>query len=148
MYSLIFLASLPLIFAHPFAKNANVSDGCWLQAYGRGVGVPISACAEGQDLDAGLCYPKCKAGYYGVGPVCWESCPSGFTDIGVSCQKPKAYGRGSGYALWHKKKCEEQNKQGCEKYGLMWYPKCAENFHSFGCCVCTPNCPGGKFLRA
>src|SRR4051812_959245 len=26
----------------------------------------------------------------------------------------------------------------------MWYPKCKENFHHFGCCVCSPDCPAGK----
>ena len=40
---------------------------------------PLSACAENQDMDAGLCYDKCKNGYKGVGPVCWGE----LTDIGV-----------------------------------------------------------------
>lgn len=55
--------------------------------------------------------------------------------------KPKGYGRGVGYDS--KDKCVKHNldKLGCEKYGLLWYPKCKPNFHHFGCCLCTPDCP-------
>jgi len=36
------------------------------------LGSPSPAdCAAGLEYDAGLCYPKCKTGYNGVGPVCW-----------------------------------------------------------------------------
>ena len=44
-------------------------------SYGRGAGYPLT-CPSGQDEDAGLCYPPCTTGYYGVGPVCWENCPT------------------------------------------------------------------------
>ena len=30
---------------------------------------------QGQENDAGLCYPTCQAGYYGVGPVGWRVLP-------------------------------------------------------------------------
>ncbi len=33
-------------------------------------------CPEGMEEDAALCYPPCKSGFYGVGPVCWYSCQS------------------------------------------------------------------------
>jgi hypothetical protein len=29
-------------------------------------------CEKGWQNDAGLCYPICKQGYYGVGPACWK----------------------------------------------------------------------------
>lgn len=29
------------------------------------------SCDSGEEMDAGLCYPKCGDGYKGVGPVCW-----------------------------------------------------------------------------
>jgi hypothetical protein len=60
-----------------------INDGCTCRippetlvksSYGRGAGsIPtiVSTCGGGQDLDAGLCYPSCEAGYHGVGPVCW-----------------------------------------------------------------------------
>ena len=74
---------------------------CWRHSYGRGVGVPVSACPKGQEKDAGLCYPTCedigKEGWKGVGPVCWQRCPSGFRDDGAYCFKPKSYGRGVGF---------------------------------------------------
>jgi hypothetical protein len=40
--------------------------------YGRGVGVISSVCDSGLENDAGLCYPPCRSGYDGVGPVCWS----------------------------------------------------------------------------
>ena len=54
------------------------------------------------DLDAGLCYEKCRPGYHGVGPVCWadtvnigtglpvglEPCPHGWVNDGLVCRQP------------------------------------------------------------
>jgi hypothetical protein len=54
------------------------------------------------DLDAGLCYPKCKPGFHGVGPVCWADtkdigvgipvglnpCPEGWSNDGLICREP------------------------------------------------------------
>lgn len=54
------------------------------------------------ELDAGLCYTKCKAGYHGVGPVCWADtvdvgvgkpvglnpCPAGWNNDGLICREP------------------------------------------------------------
>ena len=54
------------------------------------------------DLDAGLCYEKCRAGFRGVGPVCWaitenigigrpiglEPCPDGWSNDGLICREP------------------------------------------------------------
>jgi hypothetical protein len=45
---------------------------CLKNTYGRGVGTIPDACPTGQESDAGLCYPDCKQGYSGVGPVCWR----------------------------------------------------------------------------
>jgi hypothetical protein len=90
-----------------------------------------------------LCYDKPKPNYDMVAGVAWQKCPPGFTDTGAHCLKPSSYGRGVGYALWNEQKCNNENKQGCEKSGLMWYPKCKEGFHPVGCCVCSPNCPKG-----
>ena len=125
------------------AATVQAEGNCWKDAYGRGVGVPISTCAPGLDEDAGLCYTPCKDDYTGVGPVCWQNCPDGFTDTGVDCLKPAAYGRGAGYALWDEDKCEEENPQGCEQYGLLYYPKCRDGYYAFGCCICSPDCQDG-----
>ena len=45
------------------------------KSYGRGAGTPL-VCADDEDEDAALCYPKCDAGFDGVGPVCWIRCPT------------------------------------------------------------------------
>jgi hypothetical protein len=57
--------------------------------------------------------------------------------------KPSSYGRGAGYVISDKNKCIKENPQGCEKYGLLYYPKCADGFSNAGCCVCSPKCPSG-----
>ena len=123
---------------------ADGDDGtCWLRSYGRGVGGPIHTCADGLQQDGLLCYPQCNDGYTGVGPVCWQGCPDAFRDDGAFCYKPDSYGRGAGYAIWSEDDCNDDNSQGCEKWGLMWYPRCNDNFHNVACCVCSPDCPSG-----
>jgi len=39
------------------------------------------------------------------------------------------------------KKCEKTNPQGCEKTGLIVYPKCKSGFTNWDCCVCANVCP-------
>ena len=62
--------------------------------YDRGVGVVASQCSATEDNFGGVCYPKCRDGYYPFGVTCYSSCPNG-TDKGVYCDKP-TYGRGVG----------------------------------------------------
>lgn len=120
--------------------------------YLREVGTPLG-CAPNEDLDVALCYPKCPAGYKGVGPVCWQQCPAGYRDDGAFCAKPASYGRGAGYP-WKFgdgvndkgmfSRCEKDHgKGGCEKDGAIVYPKCRSGYQKVGCCVCSPICPGG-----
>ena len=42
-------------------------------------------CAEGEEMDAGLCYKVCQDGYVGVGPVCWKKPPVIDGDEWVEC---------------------------------------------------------------
>lgn len=63
------------------------------KSYGRS-GVPLS-CASNEDQIVLLCYPRCRPGYSGVGPLCLSRCRGETTDIGLLCQK-KFYGRGVG----------------------------------------------------
>ena len=37
--------------------------------------VRTGQCDDGDEIDVGLCYPKCRDGFDGVGPVCWGSAP-------------------------------------------------------------------------
>lgn len=39
--------------------------------YNRGVGRIPASCAAGEERDGLLCYPTCRAGWKGVGPMCW-----------------------------------------------------------------------------
>jgi len=106
-------------------------------------------CPSGQEKDAGLCYNNCSDGYSGVAFVCYADCPANFNDIGLYCEKPKGsdYGRGSGHLTEAACKTSGDagaSTNGCEQYGL-WYPKCDDNWHNFGCCFCTRNCPTGWY---
>lgn len=40
-------------------------------------------------------------------------------------------------------KCNRHHSQGCEKNGLVVYPKCASGYTNWGCCVCANVCPSG-----
>jgi hypothetical protein len=42
------------------------------KSYGRGPG-STPKCSPDLDDDGGVCYPKCKEGYEGTGPICWQS---------------------------------------------------------------------------
>ncbi|MBX3230309.1 MAG: hypothetical protein KIT84_03755 [Labilithrix sp.] len=64
------------------------------------------ACAAGEEMQAGLCYPKCRSGYVGEGPICWETCASGFTDTGFFCH------RNSHVTSTNTSKCPWYNKCG------------------------------------
>jgi len=72
-------------------NSTSSSQVCWKDSYGRGVGRPITTCAEGLEQDGLLCYPPCRDGYAGVGPVCWQRCSSfsepGLVDTGAFCQR-------------------------------------------------------------
>lgn len=58
-----------------------------------------------------LCISNCK---------CPHISPPGFRDDGLYCAKPSAYGRGAGYPLWKKDKCNQEHEDvgGCEKVNL------------------------------
>ena len=123
----------------------DIGVSCQKPSYDRGAGSVPNICVD-KEYDTGLCYTKCNDGYKGIGPVCWGTCPPGFRDDGAFCAKPSAYGRGAGYT--NQRACENSNDRGaktngCETWGSLWYPKCDKNYHNFGCCVCSPNCPVG-----
>ncbi|KAI7842460.1 hypothetical protein COHA_003816 [Chlorella ohadii] len=47
---------------HTFAKDSYI----------RGTGVPMG-CGSNEEKNGALCYPRCRPGYNGNGPVCWSS---------------------------------------------------------------------------
>jgi hypothetical protein len=39
-------------------------------------------------------------------------------------------------------RCENDHGRGnCEMWGAVAYPRCRENYHPFGCCICRPSVP-------
>jgi hypothetical protein len=85
---------------------------------GRGVGTVPNQCGAGRQLDAGLCYPLCPAGFRGVGPVCWETCPAGYNDDGATCRR-------------------DGSIIGSDNNACPWYDKCGL-VSARGCSVCPP----------
>lgn len=79
----------------PVSKPAGWS-GTYLDlirdTYDRGIGLAPSVCNSDKENSSGLCYPRCKPNFSGIGPVCWGTCPAGWTDCGAGC----APGTGSG----------------------------------------------------
>jgi hypothetical protein len=125
-------------------ETAVLLPYCYRKSTVRGAGIIRSICGLNLVKDGAFCYPKCQDGYSGTGVICAQNCPPGYRNDGLFCAKPSSYGRGAGYALWDEKKCNDEHSDvGCEKNGALWYPKCKTNFHSVGCCVCSPNCPSG-----
>jgi hypothetical protein len=65
----------------------DIGVSCAKASYGRTAGKPM-ICKSDEQQDAGLCYPYCRTGYNGVGPVCWGQCPSDTNKCGGLCQHP------------------------------------------------------------
>jgi hypothetical protein len=85
-----------------------------------------------------LCYPKCRSGFYGVGPVCWSSCPSGFKDGGVFCGRDTY--RPHVRAIWSWKHCHS----GEYKYGLECIATCKDGYSrqfALATYYCAQDCP-------
>jgi len=68
-----------------FGFNGGIDLSCAKKLI---IGAPSGGdCATGFQYDAGLCYPNCKAGYTGVGPVCWGDAPTGWVGCGMGAAK-------------------------------------------------------------
>ena len=104
----------------------------------RGAGtVPLKKkCAAGERDDGVSCWLDTYGRGTGTEPI-KAACPPGMKDDGTSCWA-HSYDR-PGYVEWDKNKCFREHSQGCEKWGLMWYPKCKSGYRAVGCCSCEPN---------
>jgi hypothetical protein len=129
-----------ILLLSPISSFGQEPEFCWRDSYGRGVGTIPQGCAPGQQRIGLLCYPNCPAGMKRFGFDCHSVCPAGMRDDGLFCRAAE-YGRGGGYAIWNEAKCNKENRQGCEKNGAMWYPKCKPGYENFGCCICRPKRP-------
>lgn len=108
-------------------------------------------CSSDKEKDAGLCYPLCREGYKGILTVCWPECPSGFKDTGLTCLRP-TYGRGGGWPLTEKSKCEKQAREEkyksvgtCDTCSGLYFPTCAEGYRHTTCNFCAGECPSDGF---
>lgn len=83
-----------------------------------------------------------------------EECPKDFNIDGILCIKPQPYGVGLGYAwqfgdslddIKQFERCEAANPSvGCEKFGLLVYPKCMNGFKKAADAIaflCAAFCP-------
>eukprot|EP01063_Lacrimia_lanifica_P026148 TRINITY_DN3475_c0_g3_i1.p1 TRINITY_DN3475_c0_g3~~TRINITY_DN3475_c0_g3_i1.p1 ORF type:complete len:238 (+),score=59.32 TRINITY_DN3475_c0_g3_i1:66-779(+) len=123
------LAPLLLLGAAASAQNAT-QHACWKNTVARGVGKPITVCADGLEQDGLLCYPSCRAGYAGVGPVCWQTCPKGYTDDGATCRIPlQIIGADNSHCPWYDK-CGLTLDKGCST--------CPEGYTNDGCTCRVP----------
>jgi hypothetical protein len=103
-------------------------------------------CPSGLEAMDGLCYPRCDPGYSRIADRCYINCPSPYSTVAFHCGKPTTYGRGAGYAIWDKSKCESAHGSGnCEQCLAMYYPKCAPGYREAGCNLCEwdGGCPSG-----
>lgn len=88
---------------------------CWRRSYGRGIGRPVHTCPEhAPEQDGLICYPLCRDGYNGVGPVCWEKCEN-LTAFAFFC--------------W--------DVRFSERHECPWYDKCG--LVKSSCVVCPDN---------
>lgn len=73
---------------HGLTCFRDLFDWYWKGGYDRGVGTLPIACGGDKELNDGLCYDACRAGWSGGGPVCYSPCPTGWDDDGATCRRP------------------------------------------------------------
>lgn len=138
------------------ASAAQAEDNfCWRDTYGRGVGQVPENCPAGMERVGLFCYEACGPNMKRVGFDCHSVCPDDMRDDGLFC-RAEEYGRGAGYP-WEfgdaldeagmLARCEADHGVGnCEAYGAVYYPKCAEGYEPYGCCICRPQVPDCEAL--
>jgi len=146
------------IVAFATQSEGRVSDFCWRQAYGRGVGKIPGKCREGEERIGFFCYPKCEGygKFHRFGFDCHQDCPdsSEWRGFGLHCVL-KDYNRGVGRAATKCSGCTWGGCSGCvsnckpdeDKNGLVCFPKCREGFEDYGFLgICRPPAPDCKAL--
>jgi len=121
-------------------------------------------CPDGYFQNGLFCSKLCKPGESpdGLGN-CYAPCPAGWNETLTTCNKPAPYGRvgripdqscpagltyvdilGVGNCLsgiWFKQFANKSCRDGEEFDGILCYPKCKQDYHPVGCCICSPDCP-------
>ena len=128
-------------------------------------------CSWNRNSEAGMCFRKCPAGFFGRGH---ERCAANGAD-GVGVMR-RVYDRGStcgpnqsnvaglcynncpsGYRFAGGNLCEPEGartqptKYSCNADEDMWgtgcYPKCKSGYDAVGCCICQPSNGGPRIVR-
>jgi hypothetical protein len=84
-------------------------------------------CRRDEDLIGLLCYPKCRPGFVGNGPVCWRD---------ITPYTKQSYGRGAGNPM----KCAP----GLDNVAGLCYRKCPPGFTMKSLGLCQQICPPGS----
>ncbi len=118
---------------------------CWKQSHPRYT-EGLTSCPSGSEKNGELCYPICRDGYYGNGPVCQQNCPSGFRDDNLTtCWKPSAYVRPAGTIPHVSCPSSHPNKQGVG--AAAWCDNGPRaDFWNLSTCSATISCDGDKDL--
>lgn len=140
------------IFLPGLGGQVGNGEFCWRATMTRPAHQATSCPVGYGPVGSYACARQCPSGYELSGGSCLRTCPKTFHNDPLHCGKPASYARGAGYP-WKFgdslddssmfKRCQKDHKQGCEKSGLVVYPKCRAGFHPVGCCVCSPDCPDG-----
>lgn len=128
--------------------DAKRTGGDSVDAYGRGMGFTSeSECkaahpGSGCELWGFLYYPRCKHGFHPSGCcICSRSGgenKAAGSKTGGDGAMGEAYGRGAGFTS--ESECRSAHPgRGCERWGLLYYPRCAHGYHPSGCCLCSRN---------
>jgi len=67
----------------------QIDLSCARQINFEGTQPKTGLCDSSEEMNAGLCYKKCRSGYKGAGPVCWASVPDGMKGCGMGAAKDK-----------------------------------------------------------
>ena len=84
-------------------------------------------CRPNEELIGLLCYPRCRPGFNGVGPVCWRDLPRYWKG---------SYGRGAGSSM--------QCAPGLRNIAGLCYKECPPGFTMQSLGLCSQICPPGS----
>ncbi len=74
--------------------SKDLPAACWRNTQVRDIGkIPVRCKSNEQDSGDGLCYDRCRSGYYNAVTMCVPECPAGFDNDGLYCRKPAPYKR-------------------------------------------------------
>jgi len=122
--------------------SAQKATYCYRRSYGRGAGTVLTEAGDGRVKIGALSYSQCPSNTARYGFDCHSVCPPGMRDDGLYCRRSE-YGRGAGYVTRSicNRNAGNWGVSECEKYGLLFYPRCRDGYSAFGANICRPERP-------